>query len=200
MNEQPQSPPLCVTMADFLPPEHHGALLDFALTHEAGFTPSTVDNTAIQHRSSLVHYDVSSIEDAFLRCVAVAYRQVVDVLGMERKTITQFECQLTAHNDGHFYKLHNDNGTPGTRSRALSYVYYFHREPKGFTGGDLQLFHSKVENGFYVADKTFEIVHPLNNRIVFFQSYHQHQVLPIACPSKAFADSRFTLNGWLRQD
>jgi len=191
-------PPVCVTINDFLAPQHHAAVLDFALTHESTFAPSTVDNSAIQHRDSLVCYDVNVISEPFLKRIAAAYGKVTEALGMPAQVVSQYECQLTAHNDGHFYKLHNDSGTPGTRTRALSYVYYFHREPKAFSGGDLQIFHSKVENGFFVADRKYDIVHPNNNRIVFFQSHHHHEVLPINCPSKAFADSRFTLNGWLR--
>ncbi|MGB8690572.1 MAG: proline hydroxylase, partial [Microcoleus sp.] len=34
---------------------------------------------------------------------------------------------------------------------------------------------------------------------VFFLSRYMHEVLPVSCPSKAFADSRFTINGWVRR-
>jgi SM-20-related protein len=34
---------------------------------------------------------------------------------------------------------------------------------------------------------------------VLFPSQYLHEVLPVRCPSHQFVDSRFTLNGWVRQ-
>lgn len=36
--------------------------------------------------------------------------------------------------------------------------------------------------------------------IIFFLSRYMHEVLPVKCPSRNFADSRFTINGWIRSD
>ena len=113
--------------------------------------------------------------------------------------IADIEVQLTAHNDGNYYKVHNDNGSPDTATRVFTYVYYFYREPKPFSGGELLIYDSKIENNFYVQADSCQTVEPHNNSIVFFLSRYLHEVLPVRCPSKAFADSRFTINGWLRR-
>jgi Rps23 Pro-64 3,4-dihydroxylase Tpa1-like proline 4-hydroxylase len=39
----------------------------------------------------------------------------------------------------------------------------------------------------------------MQNQIVFFPSETLHEVLPVECPSGEFADSRFTVNGWLHR-
>ncbi len=108
------------------------------------------------------------------------------------------EAQLTAHNDGHFYKIHNDNGSPDTMNRVLTYVYYFHREPKGFSGGELLLYDGAMHNNSMMAVRSSHTIQPRNNSIVFFPSHFMHEVLPITCTSRAFRDSRFTINGWVR--
>lgn len=84
-------------------------------------------------------------------------------------------------------------------TRVLTYVYYFHREPKSFTGGELVIYDSKSENGYLVAAKSHKVIQPTNNTIIFFPSQCMHEVLPVSCPSEYFADSRFTINGWLRR-
>ncbi|HEY2383822.1 MAG TPA: proline hydroxylase, partial [Terriglobia bacterium] len=35
--------------------------------------------------------------------------------------------------------------------------------------------------------------------IVFFPCEQLHEITSVKCPSQLFADSRFTLNGWLRR-
>jgi SM-20-related protein len=35
--------------------------------------------------------------------------------------------------------------------------------------------------------------------LVVFPSRYLHEVLPVSCPSQTFADSRFTINGWVRR-
>lgn len=95
--------------------------------------------------------------------------------------------------------MHNDNGSSETQNRELTYVYYFYREPKPFSGGELLLYDSKIENNYYVQADSFKTVEPRNNSIVFFPSRYLHEVKLVSCPSKAFADSRFTINGWIRR-
>ena len=55
----------------------------------------------------------------------------------------------------------------------VSGVYHFHREPKALSGGGLRL------HRFGATLKA------------------PHEVRPVACPSMAFADSRFSVNCWI---
>jgi SM-20-related protein len=72
-------------------------------------------------------------------------------------------------------------------------------ERESFEGCELVIYDSKVENNYYVHAETHQAIEPRRNSIIFFPSFQMHEVLPISCPTKAFADSRFTINGWIRQ-
>ena len=109
------------------------------------------------------------------------------------------EVQLTAHNHGQFYRVHNDCGSPPTASRVISFVYYFGRQPSGFTGGHLRVFDALIKDGRWIKGPAAYEIAPVHNRIVFFLSRYHHEVLPVVCPSGQFADGRFTMNGWIRR-
>ena len=102
-----------------------------------------------------------------------------------------------AHNDGAFYKRHIDTQTASERDaiRVLSGVYYFHAEPKAFTGGALRL--------YAIGDpdkKTFVDIEPAHDSLLAFPSWAPHEVRPISCPSKRFTDSRFAINCWMYRE
>jgi Rps23 Pro-64 3,4-dihydroxylase Tpa1-like proline 4-hydroxylase len=46
---------------------------------------------------------------------------------------------------------------------------------------------------------SFQSIPPRQNQIVFFPCSVLHEITPVKCSSGAFADSRFTLNGWLHK-
>lgn len=129
--------------------------------------------------------------------IDVLLPDILSKLGVYRFSIEKIEGQVTAHNDGHFYRIHRDNGNINLASRKLTYIYYFHRQPKCFLGGELILYDYKKDARIYIQAETFKTVEPRNNSIVFFLSDFMHEVLPVVCPSQAFVDSRFTINGWI---
>jgi Rps23 Pro-64 3,4-dihydroxylase Tpa1-like proline 4-hydroxylase len=45
----------------------------------------------------------------------------------------------------------------------------------------------------------FVDIEPTNDTLVFFPSWFPHEVLPVACPSGRFEDSRFAINCWVRR-
>ena len=84
-------------------------------------------------------------------------------------------------------------------SRHLTFVYFLHREPRQFEGGELRIHDAHLEAGRYVSEGSYQTVVPQQNQIVFFPCELLHEITPVNCPSGQFADSRFTLNGWLRR-
>ena len=108
------------------------------------------------------------------------------------------ETELVAHGDGAFYKRHVDTQTPRHPEvngiRVLSGVYYFHAEPKAFTGGELRLYALGGKSG-----ENFVDIEPVNNSLLVFPAWAPHEVRPVSCPSKRFIDSRFAINCWLRR-
>jgi Rps23 Pro-64 3,4-dihydroxylase Tpa1-like proline 4-hydroxylase len=118
---------------------------------------------------------------------------------MEEFSISALEAQVTASNDGDFFRSHRDNGDDKVASRQLTFVYFFHREPRPFEGGELRIHDSRLENGEYVNTGSYQTIEPRQNQIVLFPCSLQHEITPVECPSRAFADSRFTMNGWLHK-
>ncbi|MDX2256175.1 MAG: 2OG-Fe(II) oxygenase [Pseudanabaenaceae cyanobacterium bins.39] len=184
---------------NFLTPQQLNDLLHYSIRKQSEFLPTTNSaNDPNYRRSFYLNYfpEFSELITALVRKLAP---QIIAHLEIANFAIGQIESQLTAHNHGNFYKIHNDNGSPDSANRVLTYVYYFHREPKAFTGGELLLYDGKNENGYLVAAPSHKVIQPTNNTIVFFPSQYMHEVLPVHCPSEYFADSRFTVNGWLRR-
>lgn len=188
-----------VQMDQFLTAAEHQTLLQAAIQQQQMFVPTQTTTDTPDYRQSMILPHLDGLADRIMERIEQVLPEVLTQLNLPIFKASEIETQLTSHNDGNFYKLHNDNGSPDTATRELTYVYYFYKEPKPFSGGELQVYDSKIENNFYVAADSFQTVDPRNNSIVFFLSRYMHEVLPVSCPSQDFADSRFTINGWIRR-
>lgn len=196
----------CVVLDEFLAPQELEALTRFTLEHEADFHASEIyspnaENGVINYdyRRSRVLMDLAEQQDMILGRIKSVLPQVVEKLGMEEFNIADVEVQITASNDGDFFHIHDDNGSEGVSTRHLTFVYFFHREPRAFEGGELLIHDARLEGNQYVSDGTYQTIVPQRNQIVFFPCELQHEIAAVKCPSQLFADSRFTLNGWLRR-
>ena len=78
-------------------------------------------------------------------------------------------------------------------------MYFLHKEPRRFSGGELRIFETRLVDDRPVPVDHGQTIVPRQNTIVFFPSRHQHEVLPVRVPSGEFADSRFTVNGWIHR-
>jgi len=201
-------PAKCVVLDEFLSPSELSNLTRFVLDHEADFNASAVVSHAeggdvsgvvnYDHRRSRVLMDLAQHEDVMLDRIKSVLPMVLEKLGMKEFAITGVEAQVTASNDGDFFHFHRDNGSARVASRHLTFVYFFHREPRQFEGGELRIHDSHLKDGVYVSDNRYQAIVPQQNQIVFFPCELLHEITPVTCASQCFADSRFTLNGWLR--
>jgi Rps23 Pro-64 3,4-dihydroxylase Tpa1-like proline 4-hydroxylase len=173
-------------------------LFKYVIDQEPNFAPTTNSANDPFYRRSLYLHSFPEFSQLMIERVRSIMPHIISHMDIKDLTVGDVEAQLTAHNDGNYYKIHNDNGSPDCANRELTYVYYFHREPKAFSGGELVLYDSVIKDGYFTGAKSFKTIQPRNNTIVFFPSRCMHEVLPVVCPSKAFADSRFTINGWVR--
>ncbi|MFB2896134.1 2OG-Fe(II) oxygenase [Aerosakkonemataceae cyanobacterium BLCC-F50] len=192
-----------VQIDNFLTEEEKLKLISYSLEKESAFVDTASrTNTSYHpdHRKSSVLYQFPEISEIFLRRLRKAIPFVLSKLGMGLFPISRIEAQLTAHNDNNYFRLHKDNGTPETANRELTYSYYFYREPKPFYGGELLVYDRKILNSCDYPSESFQTIEPRNNSIVFFLSQCYHEVLPVTCVDKAFANSRFTINGWIRRE
>ena len=120
--------------------------------------------------------------------------------GLDRYGI---DMDITAYHAGSHIQPHKDPG-PSWRSRhrKLTFVYYFHLEPKRFSGGDLLLYDTNLDLAGIPNDLSacgYSRIEPLQNSLVIFPSNYVHEVTPVECDTQDFMDGRFTVNGWVRR-
>jgi Rps23 Pro-64 3,4-dihydroxylase Tpa1-like proline 4-hydroxylase len=186
-----------VVRRNFLPEDVVAALIDYTVLHEADFVPTEIRarfDPTIRVSSRLVKLG------AFREIIGDKIRDIVPALIAELRVapfqLDTLEFELVAHGDGAFYKRHIDVKTApvrrARRSRALSAVYYFHAEPKAFSGGALRLY--GIGDGAGYVD-----IEPVRNSLLVFPSWAPHEVTPVQCPSRRFADSRFAINCWIHR-
>jgi len=205
--EKPRSlPARCVVLDEFLAPQELSELTRFTLEHESEFLASEVLSPSAEkgvvnydHRRSRVLTELGHHQDVIVERIKAVLPSVLEKLGMKEFSITAVEAQITASNDGDFFHFHSDNGADHVSSRHLTFVYFFHREPKQFEGGELRIHDAALDGDEYVSSGSYQAVIPQQNQIVFFPCELMHEVTAVRCTSAQFADSRFTLNGWLRQ-
>ncbi|MYQ83805.1 oxygenase [Streptomyces sp. SID4936] len=114
---------------------------------------------------------------------------------------TEPNYSLNVHNDGDFYRPHQDTSAEFSPRRLLTFVYYLHRTPRPFDGGELRVFDAALplhtDTTGKWEERTWRDWEPEHDSIVFFPPTAWHEVRPVGCPSKRHADSRFAVNGWL---
>lgn len=187
-----------VVIDDFLPGALHHALLAYALQVD-DFTPGkTVANGQITYQPDSRKGQLSNDRlgphlPAFRAALRAQFAPICRALGMPPFDLAAIEIRLAAHTDGDYFKPHRDTLTGADRSltahdRMITAVYYFHRQPKAFSGGLLQL------HPFGPGESIR--IEPRNNRLAVFPAFLLHEVLPVSVPSGDFADARLSISCW----
>jgi SM-20-related protein len=202
-NTTPQIP--FVVFDEFLVAEELQDLIQYTYDRSPEFCPTRVVGTGgnhqvdISYRRSRVLFELGEFRDLFAERISTFLPQVLARLDFPEFPVSDVEVQLTATNNGEFFRRHNDNGTDSLSSRLITFVYFFFRQPRPFTGGELCIFDTELENDQYRAPGPYTVITPEQNQICFFVSEYLHEVLPVQCRSTDFMDSRFTVNGWLHR-
>jgi SM-20-related protein len=186
-------------MRDFLGAVLASRLMEFATANEDRFVPSglggpgkVVIDLAIR-RSRMM--PLGEMHGELAAPFGAVLPEAIAAFGMPAFDPTRLEFELVAHENGAFQRRHIDinTGPRGlTSERVISGVYYFHRRPKAFAGGDLRL-HSIIpaETGGSFFDIAVE-----HDMLLLFPSWLPHEVMPVSVPSARFADARFAVNCW----
>jgi SM-20-related protein len=191
-----------LVIEDFLPPADHAALLAFALASEAGFLPSEVHDSGdgrydpSSRRSLRFGGDLGAIGEAFGAAILARRDDLFAATGTPPFAVKRCEIELSAHGDGGFFALHQDTLTGAERlsrsaDRLLTAVYWFHRQPQRFGGGEFAL--------YPIGPGEPELIAPRDNRLVAFSAIAPHEVRPVSCPGGGFGDARFSINCWLHR-
>ena len=176
-------------------------LLSYAIDNEQRFEASkigTVGEGVVDpaRRVSRFLRDLGTLkQDIRSRLLGLA-PALIKQLGATPFAVAKAQVEIVAHGDGAFYRPHVDTSLDDPDDdtvRLVSLVYYFHAEPRRFSGGALRL-HAMGSDGTSGSHVDIE---PQHNTLVSFPSWALHEVLPVRCPSRSFADSRFAINCWL---
>jgi len=173
------------------------SLLARVLASEAQFQPSATHDARADYRHSLVLNPPPELVEPVVRRVRSLTPDVLPELRVQPITVGIVEAQVTASIDGSFFGVHTDADRLKVPKRYLTYVYYFNRQPKGFSGGELRIYDDVLRNNKLARGDTFQTIEPLHNRLVLFWARTMHEVMPVRVVSQAFADARFTVNGWV---
>lgn len=195
--------------SNWLPATDHSALLDWTLGQETEFEPTTVVrggaevvDPASRKSSRLPRF--GPLKDMFVAHARERAPEIFQACGTRPFEVGWVEVEIAAHNDGAHFHPHTDipigslrDPLQGNRNydRVVSAVYYFHSEPKGFSGGELRLHRFGGGGG----EGEFVDIAPEQNSLLVFPSWARHEVLRVSCPSGEFRDSRFAVNCWLHR-
>ena len=191
------TPPFCLRR-DFLHPDIIRDLLAFIDANQARFVPSRIGYGERGHvdaksRVSLVYPVSSPLAESIGKQMGALKQVVCDLVGIAPFTLDGVEVELAVHNEGAFFGRHSDvrDAGPLGQTRKLSGVFYFHAQPKAFSGGVLRIYDPDDATYSRAAE-----IEPNNNSCVFFPPHVPHEVMRVNCPSRRFMDSRFALNFW----
>lgn len=168
-----------------LPARQHRRLLEASVAEERWFVEASTDGREGYRRAAVLYTVVDEalwVVDRVRHWASAAARS----LGLELPDEPRIEHQITAYRDGDRYGAHRDDEGRDPAGRSLTYVYYYHRWPRAFRGGELIL----------CPDDAAQTIEPRCNQLVFFPSAWSHEVRPVAAPSD-FGACRFSVNGWL---
>ena len=192
--------PPYVVLRDFLDEATVAGLLEYALSRQADFAPTRLDSMTVNPavRVSTGLRELGGYRDILKTKILGLVPRLISQLQVTPFEKPKLETELVAHGDGAFYKRHIDTQTAHyehvNQIRVLSGVYYFHAEPKAFTGGALRLYAFGGK-----SSQDFVNIEPVHNNLLVFPSWAPHEVMPVSCPSKKFVDSRFAINCWVRR-
>ena len=154
---------------------------------------SFYDNIYIKDRSQskLLSSIDNILNDEKIYEVLSSFTYPINLFG----STNHHETQVSRYGDeGQDYKYHIDyNGM----KRTITFVYYFNKEPKEYTGGEIQFTRSPTSNGSVLDKNEIPItIKPENNMMIVFGSKVSHTVLPTTSP-KSFDSGRFSANIWI---
>lgn len=191
-----------ILVDDFLGTTGAEQILQYAVTHESGFLPSKValgyagiiDES---RRISKVNLNVDPVMPLIEPAIRNTVEQAIPRLGLVNVESYSLEPELAWCGDGSFFKMHTDTLYRDrlANPRVMTVVYYFHKQPKAFTGGQLHLYPLGAEPN----DSSRQEIEPRFDRAVFFPAWFPHEVSQVQSHSDAFEDGRFALSCWVRR-
>lgn len=185
-----------VCQHDVLDWNTHYKLLEYVASCESEYVPATVSTDMADARHARVLFRTDGPPQLIRQLVHEILPDIWPIfqeqgIGARPETI---ELQVTAHGPDDYFRVHNDNGSPDSANRVVTFVYYLGRHY--LDTGALRLYETRKDGSR--GHPEFDLF-PQPNSLVFFTSSTWHEVLPVRPASNQFSDARFTVNGWFRR-
>ena len=188
-----------VRVRNFLPADEHAALLAKMLAGRehfselAGVGAGYIPDAMTRNNSEANRRFAAEAQLGFEPRLRKLAEDAAPRLGMRVLGAYRLDLKVRTYQTGEFYAAHSDFSEGDSTPREINYVYYLHRRPKSFSGGDL-LLHDGDLGGLLNA---FTRIEPEDNSIVLFPSRCVHEVTEVQCDPGDFGAGRFSLNGAL---
>jgi predicted 2-oxoglutarate/Fe(II)-dependent dioxygenase YbiX len=181
---------------DILPQD----VLEKILSPERITTPSLVYSrknqksvTSLNHRNSISLSNnayIREISNKLQNTVEQYWQEILLTLQIKNFAKSTVESNCVIYGNDCYFKRHQDTITFARKKRRISWVYYFHKEPKQFSGGELI---------FYKGKEEVARVAPQAGMLIVFDSSMYHEVLTVHVKSNDFTNGRFTITGFINQ-
>lgn len=191
-------------IASFLPKAERDALFNAACANRKAFQPpggpgSNAEGTLYLSFDS-DNGDLDGVGAVRAACDRLSWRiaellpTLFTVLGVEPFPVPNIPLGVVNGLSGHCGIPHTDES--GGRFK-ISLLYYIHKAPKAFRGGDLEFYDVDATSSTgHSVDPLSRIYHE-DNLLIVFPSHTFHGITDVRCDSDEFADGRFAVIGFL---
>ena len=205
-----RDPVFCLKIRDFFTESVNKAVMEEALANESKFETAFIfDGINEERRNNMFCgydkiYDKRRDESALIGALHTKFtlnEEFADILLTSEFPLSEFkltnvhETQVSRYGENQHYTYHKDRSDK--LGRLISIVYYFFKEPKTWTGGELCITNSLAYNGKLIEENpNVKTIIPENNMAVIFGNQTLHCVLDTHAPEQ-FDQGRFSANIWL---
>jgi SM-20-related protein len=207
-------PVFSIVIRNVFPKEVNKKILDEAISNKKNFKTGKIGGSANTKVKQTIRNNLSAFYDVVYennRSDSILLKTIDDffsnsyfsaILSSSPTPFNEFietnthETQVSRYGDkNQKYDWHCDSSS---KKRIITVVYYFHKEPKKYKGGEIELSRSPTVFGKIVdgnKDNTITIP-PENNMMVIFAGNVSHRVKSTESPKK-FDLGRFSVNCWI---
>lgn len=183
---------------NFFPKEVRNYIYNYALEHQSDFFVAPVYGVGfseidMEKRDQIIYFPDGNFKQIFLDAISPLFTTIRKQLNVSKSEVSKFDMQMSSTGNHQYGKAHSDMPIKDNMDylSKISFVYYFHKTPKVFTGGDLLVYDTQVGSHQFVEQYTRFTTE--DNLIVGFPSSFMHEITKVNSPSTKFEDSRFAV-------
>ena len=136
------------------------------------------------------------LKDAILPLVP----EVITKIGMKYNHIYNINTEIARTGHNQFCNAHSDRVSDTPRMSTISFLYYFHQQPKQFEGGDIIVYDTLInEKNAYNNQQGTRIIHE-DNLLMAFPACFFHEITKVTLPNDRFDAGRFAIPFWVMMD